>query len=268
YLTGKDKDVEIAVQEGRLISRLFKKPAEKSNYEIFKSYEKTLVEGGFEIVAILDDVKRAELLSRDANSKGKNDFLQRSYKHKGKSVGVGDKAKVATQGQEYLAARKTIDKTEVLIVVNTSRSGNYVVEQFETAAMADGTVTLTLENLKKKIESEGRIAIYGIHFDTGSAKIKPTSADTIATVVRYLKDNPGRRFYVVGHTDDQGKLAANMALSQARAQAVVDAVAADMPDAKKRLIADGVGPLSPVATNGADDGRALNRRVELVSTLN
>jgi outer membrane protein OmpA-like peptidoglycan-associated protein len=58
-----------------------------------------------------------------------------------------------------------------------------------------------------------------------------------------------------------------MALSEARAQAVVDALAEALPSARDKLIARGVGPLSPVATNGADDGRTLNRRVELVSTL-
>jgi len=132
--------------------------------------------------------------------------------------------------------------------------------------MDTGTATLTLDNLDKSIESEGRIAIYGIHFDTGSAQIQPSSSETIATVVAYLKANPERYFYVVGHTDDQGTLAANMQLSQARAQAVVDAVTAELQEAEGKLFAKGVGPLSPVATNGADDGRALNRRVELVST--
>jgi OOP family OmpA-OmpF porin len=233
YLTGKGKDVEAQVLEGRLLSRLFKKPAEKSNFEVFKSYEKALADGGFEMLAVLDDVKRTELLSRDVNSKGKNNFVQRRYIQNGKPVGTGPKALVGTQGQEYIAAKKTIDKTRVIIVVNTSRSGIYVIEQFETAAMAEDTVKLTLDNLNKAIESEGRIAIYGIHFDTGSAVIQPSSEDTIATVVQYLKANPGRSFYVVGHTDDQGKFAANMALSQARARAVVDAVAGHVTDARK-----------------------------------
>ncbi len=268
YLVQDKKDIGTAVLEGRLISRIFMKPAEKSNFEVFKSYEKALAAGGFEMIAVLDDVKRSEILSRAVNSKGKNGFIQRRYTRKGKPVSVGVKALVGTQGQEYIAAEKTIDKTRVIVVVSTSRSGNYVIEQFETAAMAEGTVALTLENLKKKMDSEGRIAIYGIHFDTGSAKIKPSSAETIATIVQYLRDNPNRHFYVVGHTDDQGKLASNMTLSKARARAVADAVIARLPKAKGRLIASGVGPLSPVATNGEADGRELNRRVELVSTHN
>ena len=266
YLVQNKKDAETAVVEGRLLSRIFKKPEAKSNFEIFKSYEKVLADGGFAMLAVLDDVKRTEILSRDVNSKDKNNFVQRRYMHNGKPVAAGPKALVGTQGQEYIAAEKTIDKTRVIVVVNTSRSGNYVIEQFETAAMAQDTVKLTLENLNKAMDSEGRIAIYGIHFDTGSAAIKPSSSETLATIVQYLKANPGRHFYVVGHTDDQGMLASNMTLSKARAKAVVEAVTAKVPAAKERLRPDGVGPLSPVATNGADDGRALNRRVELVST--
>jgi len=153
-----------------------------------------------------------------------------------------------------------------VIVVNTSRNGHYVIEQFETATMEEGTVALTLDALNDKLASEGRIAIYGIHFDTGSAAIKPESADTVATIVQYLRDHPEQIFYVVGHTDDQGKLAENLTLSKARAKSVVAAVTAELPGAKERLIARGVGPLSPVATNCAADGRQLNRRVELVST--
>ena len=133
--------------------------------------------------------------------------------------------------------------------------------------MEEGTVVLSLDALSSRIASEGRIAIYGIHFDSGSATIKPESAETLGTIVEYLGNNPDRLFYVVGHTDDQGDFAGNMALSQARADAIVKALLKELPDAGGRLQAGGVGPLSPVATNTGSDGRALNRRVELVSRL-
>lgn len=266
YLVGEGDSVETVRQDGRLISRIYLRPAEKSNYEVFKSYEKELTAAGFDMLAVLDNVAKAELLARSANGKEGNNFLQRAYEQDGKAVGVGVKGAVATQGQEYIAARRTIDGTDVLIVVNLSRNGHYVIEQFETAAMEEGTVALTLDALNSALDTDGRIAIYGIHFDTGSAVIKPESAETVGTIVQYLSDHPDRIFYVVGHTDDQGELAANLTLSEARARAVVDAVTTDLPDAAPRLIARGVGPLSPVATNGAADGRQLNRRVELVST--
>ena len=123
-----------------------------------------------------------------------------------------------------------------------------------------------LDQTLGEIAVEGRIALYGIQFATGSATIQPESADTLETIVSYLRENPERYFYVVGHTDDVGGLGSNMTLSEARAQAVVDALLMALPAARDRLTARGVGPLSPVATNGENDGRALNRRVELVST--
>jgi len=96
YLVGEGDDVGTALQEGRLISRIYMRPADKSNYEIFKSYEKELTAAGFELLAVLDDVSKAELLARAANGKDKNNFLQRAYSFEGKPVGVGVKGAVST----------------------------------------------------------------------------------------------------------------------------------------------------------------------------
>jgi len=232
YLVEKKGGVETALREGRLSSRIYSKPASKSNYEVFRSYEKELAAAGFKMLAVLDDASKAELLARRANSKGKNNFQQRAYTHAGKPVSITVKAKMASQGQEYIAAHKTADGKEIVMVVITSRSGDYVVEQFETAAMEEDTVTLTLDALRDRLVSEGRIAIYGLHFDTGSAQLKPASAETVATIVEYLRGHPQQVFYVVGHTDDQGALASNMSLSAARAKSVVAAVTRALPGRK------------------------------------
>ncbi|MBT8099928.1 MAG: OmpA family protein, partial [Gammaproteobacteria bacterium] len=207
-----------------------------------------------------------ELAAREANGPNGNDFINRAYMLNGRAVGVGPKALVATQAQQYLAARRSVDQTDILVVVSTSRSGNYVIEELESAAMEEGTVVLTLDALRERMLTEGRIAIYGIRFATGSSSIEASSTDALETIVAYLRENPNRHFYVVGHTDDVGSLQSNMTLSAARAAAVVESIVAALPQARDRLVARGVGPLSPVATNGQTDGRALNRRVELVST--
>ena len=266
YLIEVEDAVETAIREGQLTSRIFQKPEDKSNYEVFKSFERELNAAGFEMLAVLENVSQAELLARAANRPEQNNFLQRTYTYSGKAVPLGTKARVSSQGQEYLAATKTVDQTEIIVVVNTSRAGAYVIEEFQMAAMEQGTVTLSLEALNDAIATEGRVALYGIQFDTGSATIQTDSADALAIIVAYLEDHPDQHFYVVGHTDDQGNLASNLALSTARAEAVVMAIISELPSAEARLIARGVGPLSPVATNGAENGRALNRRVELVST--
>jgi OOP family OmpA-OmpF porin len=69
---------------------------------------------------------------------------------------------------------------------------------------------------------------------------------------------------VVGNTDNVGTLDANMKLSQGRAEAVVASLTTTHGIAATRLKACGIGPLAPVAANEAEDGRAKNRRVELV----
>ena len=268
YLPSDAEDVEPAAVEGRLHSRLFMKPDAKSNYEVIKSFERELKAGGFDVVTLLDDTRRGELAVRGLNAAGQNDILKRKYtRPDGGRTGVGSVAKVGTQAQEYLVARKRIDQTDVLVAVYTSRSGGYAIEQVESAAMEEGTVSLDLDALREQMDNEGRVAIYGIRFDTGSAVIQPGSADTLEMILTYLAEHPQRAFYVVGHTDDQGDFDANMRLSNARSQAVVDAIVSREPAAADRLQAGGVGPLSPISTNTGTDGRQLNRRVELVSRL-
>jgi len=80
-----------------------------------------------------------------------------------------------------------------------------------------------------------------------------------------LKAKPAQKVFIVGHTDDQGEFEANLALSQKRAQAVADTLASKYGIAANRMTARGVANLAPVASNGSDEGRAKNRRVELVA---
>ena len=138
-----------------------------------------------------------------------------------------------------------------------------VVEIVEPKAMEGGKVTVDAGALKKGLEAEGKVALYGLTFDTGKATIKPESAAQLDAMASVLKANAALKVYIVGHTDNQGALDANLALSKARAQAVVDALAASGVDAR-RLSAAGVANWAPVASNANEAGRARNRRVEMV----
>lgn len=115
------------------------------------------------------------------------------------------------------------------------------------------------------IRATGHVAVYGIYFDTDSTVIKPESEAAIKAIVELLKVDGSLKLYVVGHTDMVGKLDYNMDLSAKRAQSVVDALVGKHGIAAGRLAAKGVGPLCPVSTNSTEDGRKLNRRVELVA---
>jgi len=79
-----------------------------------------------------------------------------------------------------------------------------------------------------------------------------------------MSQNPSLKLHVVGHTDNVGDMATNMKLSQARAAAVVAALTSKHGVAPNRLGAFGAGPYTPVASNATDEGKAKNRRVELV----
>lgn len=121
------------------------------------------------------------------------------------------------------------------------------------------------EEMASQISAKGRVALYGILFDHDSAAIRPESAKTLAEIARYLRANPQVRLYVVGHTDNTGDYDYNLRLSARRAEAVVRALVRRHGVAAERLKPVGVGPVAPVASNAAEEGRARNRRVELVA---
>jgi len=266
YLAQQGDSEETVTTEGRLVSRIYKKPTDKGTFEVFRSYEKELSAAGFEMLAVIgDNKKRAQKLGRRINRDEGNRMTNRAYELQGKSIVGSPIDYVVTFTEHYIAARKAIGQTEYLVVILIAdRKDVYSVDVLESAAMEENTVALNLDALRSQMASEGRVAVYGILFDTGSATIRQDSADTLAVIAQYLKENTQRSFYVVGHTDDQGKLAGNMQLSKARAESSLKALLVKVPGAAKRLSAHGVGPLSPVASNEQDKGRQLNRRVELV----
>jgi len=125
-------------------------------------------------------------------------------------------------------------------------------------------VTLDAKAMAHDLGDAGRVAVYGIHFDTGKSDIKPESAPALEEIAKLLNENPALKVYIVGHTDMVADAATNVRLSQARAQAVVTALVTRQGIAAARLIAYGAGPYAPVASNRTEEARAKNRRVELV----
>lgn len=117
--------------------------------------------------------------------------------------------------------------------------------------------------LGNELDKSGQVAIYGIHFDTGQATLKPDSDSVLAEIVKLMQQNPQLKLKVEGHTDNQGSAASNQTLSQKRADAVVAWLTAHEISAS-RLAAVGRGQGAPLADNATDSGRAQNRRVELV----
>jgi outer membrane protein OmpA-like peptidoglycan-associated protein len=115
------------------------------------------------------------------------------------------------------------------------------------------------------IQRTGKVAVYGILFDTDQALIKPESEPTLQEIAQLLEENTDLELFVVGHTDATGSFDHNMELSRDRAAAVVEALVSRYGIDRSRLEPHGIGPLAPVASNASEDGRGKNRRVELVA---
>jgi OOP family OmpA-OmpF porin len=121
---------------------------------------------------------------------------------------------------------------------------------------------VTASDMFDALNRDGHIALY-INFDTGKATIKPESKPIVEQIVQMLKDNPDLEVSVEGHTDNVGSPKSNKTLSDNRAKAVVKAIVAQGIDTK-RLSSVGHGQDKPIADNTTEEGRAKNRRVELV----
>jgi OmpA-OmpF porin, OOP family len=118
--------------------------------------------------------------------------------------------------------------------------------------------------LSQSIAAAGKAVIYGIYFDTGKSVLKPESEPTLEQITKLLKQEPQLQLYVVGHTDNEGGLDFNLKLSADRAAAVVKALV-DRGISSSRLGSAGVASYCPAASNKTDEGKAKNRRVELVA---
>lgn len=124
--------------------------------------------------------------------------------------------------------------------------------------------TISASEIGKGLDANGKVAIYGILFDFNKADIKPESKPSLDQIGLLLKQQPTLKLHVVGHTDNVGSLSANLDLSRLRAKAVAAALVENYGIAAGRLTSNGVANLAPVASNTSEQGRAKNRRVELV----
>lgn len=167
------------------------------------------------------------------------------------------------------------DDDEATLFVNSSGKDVWIdIVCAKRIGGDEGSYQLTIleiENMKQDIEANtildslnknGYIALY-INFETGKSVIKKESESIVNEIVSLLKSNPDLKVSIEGHTDDVGKPEANMKLSNDRASAVVNAVISGGID-KARLSSKGWGQTMPVDSNKTEEGRAKNRRVEIV----
>jgi OOP family OmpA-OmpF porin len=187
--------------------------------------------------------------------------IARNYEAALKQVG----AKILFSDPRVVGAKLTKAGTTWVKVEAFNEGNSYSLLIVEAKAM-EQEVVADAAALQAGIGAEGKVAVYGIYFDTNKAAVKPESNPTLEQIVKLLRQSPKLNLFVVGHTDGVGAPEANVKLSNDRAASVVQALVSRGIEAA-RLTPAGAGPYCPVATNRTEAGKAKNRRVELVERL-
>lgn len=173
----------------------------------------------------------------------------------------------------FLSARKA-DEAVSLLVSRTAGAGWVQVTYAGDvpAAAADPAPAIVAQvaasnlPLEASLDATGRAVLNGVRFATGSTDLAAGGEAALQALAAYLARFPDRRVALVGHTDSQGSLDGNIAISKRRAQSVLDRLVSDYGVPRDQMAAEGMGYLSPVASNLTDEGRAANRRVEVIIT--
>lgn len=262
YTTKKPEFEASQETEGKLVQNLYLVQPGPSSAEVFRNYKTELTARGF---AILYEAKALDIgadQGRVFESNGPG----------GQLVGYSPNA------ARYLAAQKDENGQRLFVSLYVIEfeggfhgkiapaKGQVLVrlDVVNAGEIKDRLVLVTAPEIKAGLGSKGKVVIYGILFDFNKADIKPASRPVVAEIAAYLKANPAARLRIVGHTDDVGGVEFNDGLSLRRANAVVRMLVAEFGIEASRLAASGSGLRQPIAPNTSEDGRARNRRVELM----
>lgn len=262
--------------EGRRLTLWYLNPAGMSVLEVWRNYEQELQEQGFEILfsAFGEDAETPSYNNRIAldvlDIRGNYGTPEESANWPFQSNPDREAA--------YIAAKKSTDEGDlfvsVYLILNTQplKSGGHdlpadvVLSRLDFCEVQKREQRMSLvtsKEMQNEISLNGKVALYGIEFDFNSAEIRPSSEPALAEIRTLLQSAPELKILVVGHTDAVGSFEYNRGLSQRRAEAVVQYLVG-RGISRERLFPVGVSFAAPVATNATEEGRAKNRRVELV----
>jgi OOP family OmpA-OmpF porin len=258
------------VAEGRRTRIWYEAPGDTSSLEIFRNYATELTAQGFSL--LYDSSKDPQLgkwngflnaysFNRAPLTTNRSQFVFTGAAMDGINM---LSAKRERQGQTTFVQLVSVQWDKPNITYKAQRGAYVALDLVDVGQLTQNMVSVSAADMSNAIASTGRIALYGILFDTGNASLKAESVPALEEIAKLMKSNTSLKLRVVGHTDNQGALDSNIALSKRRAEAVTAALASTYGIAAQRLSAFGVADLAPVASNSAEEGRAKNRRVELV----
>ncbi len=252
--------------EGKLTRIFYSIEGKRSVTEVYLNYQSALKKGGFDPLA--EGLFKS---SNVAKQVGGRIWMNTAYSKN--PISAGGKVTLfhgtsTSGGSGFLAGelKRPQGNVYVAIAFYQHREDEVVVmlDVIESQPVEDDLVSADPEAMSGEIDREGKVLIYGLYFEFDKAVLQSESGPVLEAIATLLRQRPELKLYVVGHTDMKGSLTYNLTLSQSRAQAVVDALVEDYQISRGRLQAQGVGPLVPVSSNQNDQGRSLNRRVELV----
>lgn len=236
--------------EGQITHLLYRAPVDRSPLEVMRNYEGALAAAGFEV---------SFSCSGDECGPRFNSLMNPGARYNGL---------IYDDQQRYLSARLARPEGDVYasLYVTSFEPENRTfikLDVVDLQGMDEKMTVVEASEMEQALARDGRIAIYGIVFDFDSATIKSESREQIDQLGALLAENPDLAVLIVGHTDGQGAFDYNLSLSQRRAQAVVENLVQGGV-AASRLTPAGAGMVAPIATNRTEEGRAQNRRVEIV----
>lgn len=237
--------------DGQATQRLFHVTGEQTPGTLDKILAERLSQVGF------DTVYRCESRQCGARFRTASPGYRVSSRYFGRAV----------DRQIYHALRRAGSNGDDYVAYQIAPDGDQLALEFDQVQSRPrevGAISVDAAQMAREISETGRVALYGLFFDTDSTQVKVGSDTTLGEIAKLLQDKPTLRLLVVGHTDNQGSFAYNEILSRKRASAVTDALVSEHGVDPARLKALGVGYSAPRASNDNAVGRTKNRRVELV----
>ncbi len=246
--------------EGEVIRTQYSVPSDNNPSYVMKNFEKAFTSKNYKI--LLEGKPGEGIEEGPAGFNGDFYGSQKAlnldkFRYAYEPTGDGDKA--------IIVAKTNKDGKAIYIVeVIGAFSNTTLITQDVIEVEEAETGKVTALDINKDITSNGHIAIYDIHFDTGKSTLKTESAEALKNIAEFLNGHPSKKFLIVGHTDNVGNFDANLKLSKDRADAVLNELVTNHSVKAEQLQAYGDGSTAPVASNSTETGKAKNRRVEIV----
>ncbi|MEO5596342.1 MAG: DUF4892 domain-containing protein [Lysobacteraceae bacterium] len=272
-----DKKLDV---EGEYTRILYVAPADRSPLEVIRNYLDEIQAAGGKVLYSCKNADCGGEMEGNDHGGGTQGLLEKIYPQERVKVENFTNGNCAStmdiKEQRYIVATLPGDggDTTLGIMANTVADTLYckalndrtvaVVIAIESKAREKKMVTVSAGDMAKSIAATGKVALYGIFFDTGKSVVKSESKPTLEQIAALLKSQPTLKLGVVGHTDNVGGAPSNLSLSKRRADAVANALIEDYGVDAARLTPSGAGMGTPVGSNDSEAGRAKNRRVELV----